>query len=165
MSGSARVQGIADIWPDIKPLIGMVHLLPLPGAPRWDGSMDAALDRAALDARALQEAGFDGVLVENFLDAPFFADSVPAETLAALTAAVLRVIGTVPLPVGVNVLRNDAAAAIAIAAVTGAAFIRFNVHTGPMYTGPGLIEGQPAHTPRRPRIVCAGPGPTSSCRG
>ena len=73
MSGSARVQGIADIWPDIKPLIGMVHLLPLPGAPRWDGSMDAALDRAARDARALQEAGFDGVLIENFLDAPFFA--------------------------------------------------------------------------------------------
>ena len=149
MSGGAHVQGIADIWPDMKPLIGMVHLLPLPGAPRWGGSMDAALDRAARDARALQEAGFDGVLVENFLDAPFFADSVPAETLAALTAAVLRVISTVPLPVGVNVLRNDAAAAIAIAAVTGAVFIRVNVHTGSMYTDQGLIEGKAHDTLRR----------------
>ena len=149
MSGGTYAQGIADIWPDKKPLIGMVHLLPLPGAPRWDGAMDAALDRAARDARALQEAGFDGVLIENFLDVPFFADSVPAETVAAMTAAVVRVTGTVSLPVGVNVLRNDATAAMAIAAVTGAAFIRVNVHTGSMYTDQGLIEGKSHDTLRR----------------
>jgi membrane complex biogenesis BtpA family protein len=149
VSGETLVQGIANIWPDKKPLIGMVHLLPLPGAPRWRGPIDAALDQAERDARALQEARFDGVLVENFLDVPFFADSVPAETVAAMTAAVLRVMGTVSLPVGVNVLRNDAAAAMAIAAVTGAAFIRVNVHTGSMYTDQGLIEGKAHDTLRR----------------
>lgn len=149
MTGGEHVQGIADVWPDKKPLIGMVHLLPLPGSPRWSGSTDAALDRAARDAHTLQEAGFDGVLVENFLDVPFFADSVPAETVAAMTAAVLGVMATVSLPVGVNVLRNDAAAAMAIAAVTGAAFIRVNVHTGSMYTDQGLIEGKAYDTLRR----------------
>jgi len=147
--GGGPTQGIWGIWPATKPLIGMVHLLPLPGAPRWDGSMSAVLDRAKRDATVLQDAGFHGVLVENFLDAPFFAQSVPAETVAALTAAVLRVVDSVSLPVGVNVLRNDAAAALAIAGATGASFMRVNVHTGSMYTDQGLIEGQAAATLRR----------------
>ena len=128
-------------------LIGMIHLPPLPGAPEWDGSMRAVLDRSVRDAEALGAGGSDAVLVENYGDAPF-RKAVGPETVAAMTAAVGAVRNAVDAPVGVNVLRNDAAAALAVAAATGASFIRVNVHTGGMYTDQGWIEGRAADTLR-----------------
>ncbi len=141
-------QGLRHIWPEGRPLIGMVHLPPLPGAPGWDGSMDRVEQRAGTDAEALEQAGFDGVIVENYQDAPFHPRRVPAETVAALTVAVAAVRRAVDLPVGVNVLRNDAASALGIAAATGAGFVRVNVHTGSMWTDQGLLEGRAHETLR-----------------
>lgn len=142
------VQGIESIWRDGPPLIGMIHLLPLPGAPAWGGSMDAVIDRATADADMLTEAGFNAVMVENYSDVPFLRGSVPAETVAAMTAAVVAVRGTTSLPVGVNVLRNDPLAAVGIAAASGALFVRVNVHTGSMWTDQGLVEGDASLTLR-----------------
>ena len=126
-----------------RAVFGMVHLEPLPGAPLFEGSLDAVIDAAIADANAL--AACDGIVFENFGDRPFHKH-VGAETIAAMT----RVIAEVKprLPFGVNVLRNDAHAAIAIAAATGAAFIRINVHTGTMAADQGLIEGEAAETLR-----------------
>jgi membrane complex biogenesis BtpA family protein len=132
----------------IGPLIGMVHLGPLPGAPRFAGDLDAVLAAAVADADTLAAAGFDAVLVENFGDAPFFADDVPKATVAALTRAVAEVRRVVAVPVGVNVLRNDAPAALAVAAATGAAFIRVNVLSGTMNTDQGVITGRAAEVAR-----------------
>ncbi len=126
----------------------MVHLLPLPGAPDWDGSMERVLAAAVRDATALAEGGVDGIMVENYGDAPFLPGPVPAHTIAALSNAVLEVRRAVQLPVGVNVLRNDAAAAIGICAATGASFVRINVHTGAMLTDQGWIEGAAYETLR-----------------
>lgn len=141
-------QGITSIWPTGKPLIGMIHLMPLPGAPAWGGSMNEVVDRAVRDAHLLAQAGFDALMVENYSDVPFFSGSVPPETVAGISAAVLAVQQEVPLPVGVNVLRNDARAALGIATATGARFVRVNVHTGSMWTDQGLIEGDAAATLR-----------------
>lgn len=140
--------GIESIWPGRAPIVGMVHLLPLPGSPRWGASPEAVFDRAVADAEALTQAGFDGILVENYADVPFKKGPVPPETVAAMTAAIAAVRGVTDLPVGVNVLRNDAHAALAIATATGACFIRVNVHTGSMWTDQGLVEGQAADTLR-----------------
>lgn len=133
-----------------RPLIGMVHLAALPGAPHWGGSMDAVLERAVADAKALTEAGFDAVLVENYNDIPFFPDRVPAETVAAMAVCVREVTRSVSVPVGVNVLRNDGLTALGIAAATGARFIRINVHTGVMAADQGLLIGK-AHVTLRAR--------------
>ena len=103
-------------------LVGMVHLGPLPGAPRFGGSLQTVIDHALADASILAESGFDALIVENFGDEPFFPDEVPKITVAAMTRAVATVRDAVPLPVGVNVLRNDAMAALAVAAATGASF-------------------------------------------
>lgn len=132
-----------------RPLFGMVHLEPLPGASLYGGSMDAVIAAALADARALRDGGCDGMVFENFGDRPFFKDRVPPETVAAMTRVIVEVIREVTLPFGVNVLRNDAASALGIAAVTGADFIRINVHTGAMITDQGLIEGRAAETLRR----------------
>jgi uncharacterized protein len=133
-----------------RALVGMVHLPALPGAPGWGGSMQAVLDAACGDAQALQHAGFHGILIENFGDAPFAGAAVGPVTVAALTAAVAAVLREVTVPVGINVLRNDAAAALAIAVATGARFMRVNVHTGALLTDQGWLTGQ-AHDTLRER--------------
>lgn len=109
--------------------------------------MGEVVEVAIEDARVLMDAGFPALIVENFGDAPFYADSVPPETIAAMTLAVAGVAG-LGIPVGVNVLRNDALAALGIAAATGARFIRVNVLTGVMYTDQGPIVGKAAEVQR-----------------
>jgi uncharacterized protein len=132
-------------------VIGMVHLPPLPGALGHAG-MGAVLDAARRDAAALAGGGVHGVMVENFGDAPFFPDGVPPETVAALALAVAAAREACGLPVGVNVLRNDARATLGIAAASGAAFVRVNVHTGAMLTDQGWISGR-AHETLRARAA------------
>jgi membrane complex biogenesis BtpA family protein len=110
--------------------------------------MQQVLDRAVRDAQALAAGGVDGIIVENYGDAPFYPDAVPPATVAALTLAVADVQAAVALPIGVNVLRNDAAAALSIAVVTGAQFIRVNVHTGAMLTDQGWLTGKAFETLR-----------------
>jgi membrane complex biogenesis BtpA family protein len=126
----------------------MVHLGPLPGAPRFDGDLAAVIDAAVADARVLADAGFDAVGVENFGDAPFYRDHVPKVTVAAMTRAIGAVTDAVDIPVGVNVLRNDGSAALAVAAATEAAFIRVNVLSGSMWTDQGLVVGDAAEVVR-----------------
>jgi len=140
----------------IPRLIGMVHLGPLPGSPCFKGDMPAILAAATSDAAELTAAGFDGIMVENFGDAPFFADDVPKITVAAMTRAVAAISDATDLPIGVNVLRNDALAAMAIASVTGAAFIRVNVLSGTMSTDQGVITGRAAELARLRSAIAPG---------
>jgi membrane complex biogenesis BtpA family protein len=125
----------------------MVHLLPLPGAPHFGGSMDEVVQTAESDAALLLDAGFPALIVENFGDVPFHAGEVPPETVASMTVAV-GAVASRGVPVGVNVLRNDGEAALAVAAATGAALIRVNVLTGTMYTDQGPIVGRAAEIAR-----------------
>ncbi|MBI5432565.1 MAG: BtpA/SgcQ family protein [Planctomycetes bacterium] len=126
-------------------LIGVLHLLATPGAPRFSGDREAPLRRALSDARALLDGGCHALIVENFGDAPFFAETVPAETVAtlALALAAVRAVAR-DVPVGVNVLRNDGRAALGLAAATGAGFVRVNVLVGAAVTDQGLIQGRAA---------------------
>jgi membrane complex biogenesis BtpA family protein len=133
-------------------LIGMLHLAPLPGSPRWGGELAAVTAAALRDGRALREGGVRALMLENFQDAPFYPDSVPPVTVAALTAVALAVRRELPECVlGINVLRNDAESALAIAVAVGAAFIRVNVHTGAAVTDQGLLEGRAWRTLRQRR--------------
>src|SRR5947199_6974958 len=127
-------------------LFGMVHLHALPGAPLFGGSIDEVIGAALRDARAIAGGGCDGIVIENFGDKPFFRGRVPAETVAAMTRVITEIAREVTLPVGVNVLRNDALSALAIAAAAGAAFIRINIHMGAMLTDQGIIESTAAET-------------------
>ena len=135
-------------------LVGMVHLPRLPEVHCSQPGLDRILERAVAEARTLESAGFDAVLVENFGDAPFRPGQVPAFTVAAMTLVAGRIREAVKVPVGINVLRCDPRAALGIAAATGAAFVRLNVHTWPVMTDQGLIEGQAHRTVRLRDRLC-----------
>jgi membrane complex biogenesis BtpA family protein len=136
-------------------LVGVVHLLACPGSPRFAGEVEVLLQRAVQDAQALAEGGCDAVLVENFGDVAFFKTAVPPETIATMALAVAAVRAALgALPVGVNVLRNDARAALGLCAASGASFLRVNVHTGAAITDQGVIEGEAALTLRERARLC-----------
>ena len=116
--------------------------------------MESVIEFAVNDARAYERGGAHALFIENFGDIPFTKGSVAPETIAAMAAAGRAIRQAVKLPIGFNVLRNDARAALALCAVCGGAFIRVNVHTGAMLTDQGLIEGNAYETLRYRQRVC-----------
>ena len=133
---------LKQIFKTPHPIIGVVHLLPLPTSARWGGSLKAVIDRAEQEAVALASGGVDGIMVENFFDAPFTSAQVDPAVVSAMTLITEHLMNLVTLPIGINVLRNDAHSGMAIASCVRAQFIRVNVLTGVMATDQGLIEGQ-----------------------
>ena len=101
----------------------MVHLLPLPGSPRWGGSLDAVVERAVADARALRGRRLrrlPGGELRRRAVQPGPRRSGDRRGHRRRRREVRR---AVSLPVGINVLKNDAQAALAVAAAVGAAFV------------------------------------------
>jgi uncharacterized protein len=125
-------------------IVGVIHLPPLPGSARGPSArqMVAILDAVRRDAAAWASGGANALIVENFGDVPFHKGAVGPETISAMTLAVSLAGAESGLPVGVNVLRNDVEAAVAIAALTGGRFVRANVYAGAAVTDQGLIEGR-----------------------
>lgn len=134
-------------------LIGVVHLPALPGAPHATEGypaeilQDAGL-RAVQEAQILAQSGYDAVILENFGDTPFYKNQVPPETVASMAIIAAAVRESVEIQIGINVLRNDARAALAIASITGCDFIRVNVLSGVAATDQGWIEGEAAFLAR-----------------
>lgn len=132
------------MWSELfrkKPVIGLIHLSPLPGAPRNAGeTLEDIIERAQRDLLALEEGGTDAAIVENFGDRPFpkYADKATVAQLAVVARELAR---RALIPLGVNVLRSDGPAALSIAHAAGASFIRVNVFSGLALTDQGLIEG------------------------
>jgi membrane complex biogenesis BtpA family protein len=120
-------------------IIGVVHLPALPGAPAARLPIERIEAFALREARALR--GVDGLVIENFGDAPYAPGRVGPEVVAVMTRVVGAVARTAGVPVGVNVLRTDGVSALAVAHAAGAAFIRVNVLTGVYAAGEGLLTG------------------------
>jgi hypothetical protein len=133
----------------IPRIIGVIHLPPLPGSPRFAGSFDAVVERALSDCETYHRHGVDAAIVENFGDSPFSADTVPAVTVASMTRVVVELKEKFrQIHFGINVLRNDAISALSIAAIAGAEFIRVNVHVGAVIADQGVIQGKAYDTLR-----------------
>src|SRR3954453_137169 len=112
------------VFGDSKPVIAMVHLGALPGSPLHDadGGLASIVEGARRDLLALQAAGFDAVLFGNENDRPYEFQVDPAST-ATMAYPIGQLRRDIPCPFGVNVLW-DPASTIALAAATGASFVR-----------------------------------------
>ena len=114
----------SDLFGGTKPVIAMVHLAPMPGTPLYDaeGGVEAIVEAARRDLKALQDADVDAVMFGNENDRPY---ELKVDT--ASTATMAFVIGQlrkeIQKPFGVNVLW-DPMASVALATATGASFMR-----------------------------------------
>ena len=141
-------------WASIsRPVIGMLHLMSLPGSPQYGGAIEPIRELLLRDADALASGGVHGLMIENFGDVPFYPDRVPAHVIAHITTLAAEVKRRFAnLPLGINVLRNDGRSALAVAHAIGADFIRVNVLCGARVTDQGLIQGI-AHDLLRDRTI------------
>ena len=128
----------SELFPGVKPIIGMIHLPPLPDYPESQG-IDYAIRHAVRDLHVLEEAGVDGVLIENEYDRPHRVTANPA-TVAAMTRITRAVVQeSANAIIGCEVLLNDPKASLAIAKMSGANFIRTDYYVDAM-TRPGYGE-------------------------
>jgi membrane complex biogenesis BtpA family protein len=127
-----RLKSLKEVFEVENPIIGMVHLMPLPGSPGHSGyGMGAIIDQALRDANALVEGGIDGLIVENMWDLPYYVgNEVPPEEMAAQAIAAKQVVMAVNVPVGINVIHNGGRVTLSIASAVGAKFIRVCGYTG-----------------------------------
>ena len=139
-----------------KELIGVIHLPRLPATEyRVDYTVSQIADNAVREARILEDAGFDGVIVENYGDYPFHKRVRDPLTLATMAVVVREVVKSTSLKVGVNILRNSGKEAYAIAVATGARFIRVNGLVETLVSDSGLIGSE---APRLKSISINYPG-------
>jgi membrane complex biogenesis BtpA family protein len=127
-----RLNSMDELFGVQNPIIGMVHLWPLPGAPGYSGyGMDTILDQARRDTGALLEGGVDGLIVENMWDLPYYVSTdVQMEAVTAQAVAAREVVKMADVPVGVNVIHNGWRAELAIAVAAGLDFVRVCILTG-----------------------------------
>jgi membrane complex biogenesis BtpA family protein len=105
-------------------IIGVVHVLPLPGSAGYRGSMEEILGGALEDALTYKEAGVDAIIMENMHDAPYFIGRVDPETVAAMTVVANAVKYETVLPLGVQLLAGANIEALGVAVAAGLDFIR-----------------------------------------
>jgi uncharacterized protein len=128
-NGGTELGNFKRVFGSGKPVIAMVHLGALPGTPLSDADagLDGLIRGARADLRALQAAGFDAVMFGNENDRPYeFKVDVASTATMAYVIGQLR--GEITVPFGVNVLW-DPISSVALAAATGAAFVR-EIFTG-----------------------------------
>ncbi len=133
-----------SIFPKPKPIIGMVHLKALPGAPLYDpvGGMSKIIDLAVEEACKLERAGVDGVQVENIWDYPYLkSENIGVETVAAMAAVATKVKEAIKIPMGINCHLNGGLHALAIAHSVGAQWIRVFEWVNAYVSHAGITEG------------------------
>jgi len=137
-----RLKSLADLFGVPKPVIGMVHLWPLPGSPGYTGyGMQKIIDHAVQDAEALVEGGVNGLMVENMWDLPYYVgSSVQPEAMTAQAVGAAEVVRSFPLPVGINVIHNGGIVCLSIAVAAGARFIRVCILTGSRLWDTGELD-------------------------
>ncbi len=140
---------------DGKWLIGMVHLLPLPGSPRFSGNLGEIFSAAVADARALEEGGADAVIVENFGDVPYLPGRVHVESLVVMAQVAYAVRGAIDLPIGINVQFNAWREEIALAKSVGAEFVRLEAYVDNVLTDAGIVEACSGDATRYRRAIGA----------
>lgn len=123
-----------------KPIIGMVHLRPLPGSPRFDGNLKEIYAQAEWEATTLAKAGVDGLIVENLGDEPYQIGEPTPVQFALMSAITRQVCQIVDIPVGVNVQFNAWQAELAIAHSCGADFIRVEVFVDTVVSAQGIVH-------------------------
>ena len=135
---------VEAIFHNKKPVIGMVHLRPLPGSPLYDPTvmdMDKILNIAVEEAKVLEDAGVDGVQVENMWDTPYqVADDISFDTVAALAVGVKTVRENVSIPIGVECHMNAADAALSCAVAGDATWIRVFEYCNAFISQSGYID-------------------------
>lgn len=153
----SQTDALQEIFGVTKPVIGMVHSLPLPGSPRFKHhTLDEVYRFGISEAVRLKEGGVDGLLLENAGDVPFAKpEDIGHETVATMSVLAKLIRQETGLPLGIITVANAAVPAIAIAQACGASFVRINQWANAYIANEGFIEGVAGRAARYRAWICA----------
>jgi len=139
-----KIQEMDMLFGTKKPIIGMLHLKPLPGSPIYDGKgLSKVIETALKDAEALVNGGVNALQVENFNDPSYFPNDAPPETISSMTIVAHEVRKCFPkITMGICLLA-DPEASIAVAHCVGAQYIRATFFTEAAVDVSGLVTRLP----------------------
>ncbi len=142
----AKPSALGTLFDTSHPIIGVVHLRPLPGSPLYDGEKVSDIYAAGVrDAKTLASSGIDGIMIENASDQPFLRpDDIGPETVAALTAAGSEIRNAVDVPLGITCVANGAITGFAVAKAIEAKWVRVNQWANAYIANEGFINGDAA---------------------
>lgn len=149
------MRSFQDVFGPAKPVIGMIHVQALPGAPAYRGSMQAIVAQAAEEARAYERCRLHAIMIENMHDTPYLRRRVGPEITAAMTAVALAVRQACSLPCGVQVLAGANRAALAVALAAGLDFIRAEGFAFAHVADEGLMQSDAGELLRYRRAIGA----------
>ena len=129
-----------ELFPKSKPIIGMVHLLPLPESPHFVGDIQAIIQRAIDDTQALITADVDALIIENFGDEPYLIGEPTPAQFALMARVATQIHQMTDKPIGINVQFNAWRAEIALAYACHAQFIRVEVFVDTVLSAQGQVN-------------------------
>lgn len=144
-----------SLFPQLKTVIGVIHVGALPGTPRGSRSVSELVALARQEAKLYREAGVDGVIVENMHDVPYLRGAVGPEIVAAMTAICVEVKAECGFPVGVQILAGANIEAMAVAHAAGLDFIRAEGYAYAHVADEGLIQASAAELLRFRKMIGA----------
>jgi uncharacterized protein len=152
-----KPNALRGLFTEQKPVIGVIHLAPLPGSPRYSREPVSEIYAAgARDGRTLAEGGIDGIIVENASDLPFSRpEDIGPETVAALTAACMEIRAAVDIPIGITCVANGVISALAVAKAAGAQWVRANQWVNAYVANEGFLDGPAPKAMRYRRAIDA----------
>ncbi|HUN24314.1 MAG TPA: BtpA/SgcQ family protein [Anaerolineales bacterium] len=143
-------RGFLQQSPKACHLIGCVHVLPLPGSPRWQGDMRAVVDLAVREAEVYASAGVDGIIIENMHDTPYLRMSADAGTIAGMAMVAQAVRTALPdIVLGIQILAAADIAALEVAVAGDLDFLRCEGFVFAHTADEGIIQGNAARLVRR----------------
>ena len=119
----------------------MIGVLPLPGAPRYDGNDKQIVTQAIADLEHYIEAGADSIVLENSHDLPYIKPPLPKRGVEVMKRVATEVRRRFPGPIGIQVLEAANEAALDIAHAADLDFLRVEGYVFAHVGGAGLIEG------------------------
>lgn len=144
-----------SLFPNLKPVVGVIHVGALPATPASTESVSELVARAREEANLYRASGVDAVIIENMHDVPYLRGTVGPEIVAAMTVIGGAVKDKSELPVGIQILAGANIAAMAVAHAAGLDFIRAEGYVFAHIADEGWIESSAAELLRYRRMIGA----------
>jgi len=144
-----------DLFANSKPVIGVIHVAALPGAPTNTLPVVEILAQAIREAAIYRDCGVDGIIIENMHDTPYLRGAVGPEIVAAMAVVGQAVKLESRLPVGIQILAGANIEAMAVAHAANLDFIRAEGFAFAHVADEGLIQSSAAELLRYRKMIGA----------
>lgn len=146
---------MANFLKNSKAIIGMIHVDPLPGTPKYRGNFPDIVKKALKEAQIYKKAGIDIIAIENMHDLPYLNRLVGPEITASMSVIGFEIKSKLDIKCGIQILAGANKEALSAAFCSGLDFIRAEGFVFAHIADEGIMEGCAGELLRYRRIIGA----------